>query len=376
MSSKLSSRPNCFGCSYFSQVHASVTNWFSWGLAPTYLPEVMPGVWLSARGWDVSQRLAVWPPPLHSVWKADVWDGGAMSMRPAIRLLRVPEWTINHSACTLEDTDLPSLRPMTSGLRGPGNSRTWGCDLAPTPTALDQKPGSGRQTAPWADNLQAGPPPCHRPGFHSFSSRIPCPSVFPSLSHWAPSPPPQVPTAHPPPHTLPGTPWSSSPWIGWIETAVCETRDAGSGSSRTGMKRWPVWGPGYLLPYHWPGSWREMSGCWSGAGQAGPPPHTHPSSASQKGHRLLTTQCLQMPPSHQEGTAGQRRLPPWWQDRTQQGSRWARPALCSNPMPAPCPSPCLCTHLSPCVDWGCTQFLRPGAESTLFLQKVAFLPND
>lgn len=116
-------------------------------LAPTNLPEVMPLCGLSARGWALSQRLAV--QLLHCTVCGRLMCGaGEMSVGQATGFLRFPQYTRNHCAWTREDTDLPSFRPMTSGLHGPGSSRAKGIDLAPTPIALDQKPGSGRQVAP------------------------------------------------------------------------------------------------------------------------------------------------------------------------------------------------------------------------------------
>ena len=85
VSLKLLLRPNCFGCSDFSQIQASVTSWFlRCGHARS--PRGRACVWLSVRG---CSWVGVWwtsAARLHGVWKGDMgWgapDGGPRKWIP------------------------------------------------------------------------------------------------------------------------------------------------------------------------------------------------------------------------------------------------------------------------------------------------------
>ena len=172
----------------------------------------------------------------------------------------------------------------------------------------------------------------------------------------------QAPTAHPPSHTLPVWPSSSSSWNRWIGKPVCGTRDAGSGSFHRGTKRWSVCGPGCPLPSYWPGSWKDIR--WlSGAGQEGPLPEVSFLDRMRAEHLHTTFPALPSIPGHQRATAGQ--------DLQKGISNALLVRMKSQPLFLSFGF--MCTHLTPWVVGTCTV---PEGRNWSISAFIPFLLND
>ena len=188
-SNKLSFGPSCFD---------EMVSTKSWDLVPTH-PTEEPGCGLSAGGWEPSPCQAVClAGVLHSCVEGDEdgWGGWAW-----VQQLNVSDFLKGQPVQT--QPCLPAHLPQALWCQKGGR------DLASTPTALDQRPGSGKTNSPWGDDDCLG-------GHHGSSCPAPK-SVFIAQSRlWSPMIPVwpplyQIPTAHLPLRTLPWWPMPCSP---------------------------------------------------------------------------------------------------------------------------------------------------------------------